>query len=725
MRIIKFCLLGILIGIFPLSSFASGIIYFGNGKNKQAGFIAKSGEDYYAYTSQSGLLSLGKFKIQHSGIKEIGPLEVSYESDIARIKVDPGEMKDKAYQIAGKVIMGKPVEILSIDLNAKTPANVVGMNRHSFALDKKTADYQIGTPVFIPKQGVVGVIGRGHQQFAIATHWDKNKVKIQTVPNRQAGRLDVLVKWVKADAIGFEKAAERVAIARKFQKGFLPLLNWWCKNPYRQLDESVKYPKLLTAWVKDHNHKTRAYDYNIKRCREDPVNRFGLVDSLMDANIQRGIVLSKFPQSTLRQMQINWKTPFLNFLTDRYARSWGKIDKMMEQRLKQMAYIMPHEFGQKKEYGGKKKSRKKKKYSKKGRSSKPASMPFAELSKSLVIFKDSQGRHALGAAVKIGEEGFIVTSQSLFMGNLKSFSLQTFSGKKLKRTGFGINRENDFIRIKVEEEPELIYLSAKLVNPPPKKTDNKSKKKKSKKKSKKSSVVSRFYTIGLYDGMIYQRKPDKGTLNSKGSGVPLGAPMFNSKKQFIGIASKKDDGFSGAAYKVVSIKADSNWSESQSGLFIKQVRLLQELRDFTKALHYTKDNFRRDGFMDIDTTTHRKLMIWITDQNKQAMAMKLVRIGKRIEREKAKKNGQDPPKNKTMADAMRQHKSRCIYYSHLKRLRGFHDSNVQRAKKTKWQSLYLKSQAEVLAKINQTSSDSIEDEMKQLVADHPATKTRL
>ncbi len=59
-------------------------------EKSQTGFVVKSGEEYYAYTSQAALMSLGRFALKSfdgTTIATNGPLELSYYSDIARIIV--------------------------------------------------------------------------------------------------------------------------------------------------------------------------------------------------------------------------------------------------------------------------------------------------------------------------------------------------------------------------------------------------------------------------------------------------------------------------------------------------------------------------------------------------------------------------------------------------------------------------------------------------------------
>lgn len=731
MFISKKFFLGLLAGIFwHFSIFSSGIVYLGSEQAKQAGFISKKGEDYYVYTSQLGLLTLGSFKILNSEIKEIGPLELSSESDIARIKVDPGMLKDKAYPIAGKVLIARPVEVFSNNFSSKIQMNVIGINRHSFALNKATQKNLVGSPVFAPDKGVVGIISSGYTKFVIASHWVEGKVSLKEIANRQAARLDVPVDWVSADKINFEQAAKRVSLASNYQKDFLPLLNWWCFNPYRSIEESVKYPEELKAWVKDHNYKTKAYDIKLDRCQEDTKKKLGLINSLIDANIQRGSVLSRFPKRNISYVQMDWKTPYLNYLTKKYVREWEKIDLLMQRRLMQMVYILPHECGvddnykkdknqkrkPKKKKGKKHKKKTKKKGSKKHKEPKPQYMPFEEISNSLVILQDSEGHHGLGVAVKKEKEKYVLFPQSAWKGKSIKYDLNTFSGQKLAISNFEYNKDNDYLRLQVKDNPDLAYLNLNELSKPKQENKNskeqkenkpakKSKKKRSKKKKPpvKPVIISRYYTIGLYDGIIYEHKPEQ----AKNLSVP--SPMINSNKKFIGFIEKEkiqEQEISSAN----PLKTKSDWDPLKPYVFIKQINLIQEIQDFTKALIYTRENHGMDQFMDIDTKIHPKLIFWIKEQNEQAMAMKF-------------KNSYE--KHNSMAEALRQQKSRCLYYVSLKRLRVFHDRNTQFAQKTKWATPLLKSSADNLEKINKECSDMIETEMQQMVEEYPATKIRM
>lgn len=668
------------------------LLYFIGEKSKQYGFLVKNGDSYYAYTSQSGLLYTGQFKLQSmtgNPIVITGKLELSYFNDVVRIKVDPGKLKDQYFELGSRLKMGEKVEACLEDISSRSSANIKGVGMYAFALDKSNPNDLAGTPVCGSDGRAIGVLSRGYNAFKINSDWDDGKVKLSEIKNKIAARLDVEIIWTNADDVQFFKTAELISRYCLLQSEFLPLLNWWCTNPYRQIGDNIKYPKSLERWVKNHNNRTKAYDYTIKRCAENPIGRKGLIKSLIDANLQRGLVLSKFAQGALRQMQINKKTTYLNYYSGIYMREWAQIDDLMESRQKNMEFMLPHEFEQiklKSNQG----NQKSKNYSNNWKNNqwkktRASYAPFDKVSNSFVIMEAKNGKKYLAAAVKIGEDGYVVTSQSIYMEGVTKFNLNTFHGKNLNQIDFEVNAEEDLVRIKLEKSPDITLLPL----------------------AKNTSENKTAYKIDPYDGIIYQETADNNNLLNKNFKCTTGSPIINSKGEFVGVASRTDDEFGAMELKTASFKLGSKWISLKPLSFAKDVNLLQDIRDFTKAMDKTKTNHGQDQFIEINTMTHRKLMFWIQEQNLQAMAIKFVK------------------NDDSMAKAIREHRSRCFYYSSLKRLSFFYASNAQRATKTEWTSNYLKQQAEFLAKKNNETTEQIKNEMKSIVEAHPATKTRL
>ena len=350
--------------IFTSSFLNAGLVYFANIKGKQPGFIAKSGEDYYAYTSQCALMKIGRFALKSfsgTAISTAGDLEVSYYSDIARIKIKPGNFKDQAFELDNKIIMNSDVEVYKVsiadNIDSKSPAKVKGIGRYAFAIDQENGPDSAGCPILSSDGKVIGVLGKGYEQFVIASHWNEGKVSMEEVKNKIAARLDVNVRWVSAKKAGFSRASSEIVNSAKFQTEFVPILNWWCANPYRILSDDIKYPKDLNSWAKDLKHKTRIYDKLVEKCKQNPSDKKGLIDSLMTGTLDRSLKFTKFPQNKIRQMQIRWKTPFLQSRAKIYMKNWQDIDDIVERRLIAMEYMPPHVFAPKAAMESKKKKK--------------------------------------------------------------------------------------------------------------------------------------------------------------------------------------------------------------------------------------------------------------------------------------------------------------------------------------------------------------------------------
>jgi len=336
-----------------LSSFLNAdLIYFANIDKQYTGFVAKSGDNYYAYTSQTALISLfGKFAIKTSDgarVKTAGPLELSYYSDIARLKIEPGEFKDNAFEIGKSVSIGDEVSVYSISMNdnvdTQSTIKIDGVGMYAFAISKETDADSAGSPVLTKDGKVVGVLSKGAFNFVISKGWGEEKIKVVETKNKLAARLDVTVRWVSAKKADFKHFSQEAGKATKLQQEFLPLLNFWCHNPYRELEEDIEYPRKLKTWVKDHNYKTKAYDKLVPKCRDKPYTKIGLINSLMQGTLERAIKLSKFPQNKVRQMSVKWKTAYLRSRASHYLKNWIRVNKMMRCRILNMQYLLPYSF---------------------------------------------------------------------------------------------------------------------------------------------------------------------------------------------------------------------------------------------------------------------------------------------------------------------------------------------------------------------------------------------
>lgn len=316
-----------------------------------------------------------------------------------------------------------------------------------------------------------------------------------------------------------------------------------------------------------------------------------------------------------------------------------------------------------------------------------AAETFEDFSKGLVIIQSSSGKEYLSAAVKMDKGTYAITSQSLFLNPLPKFRLKTFNGKALNNSDFEIDPKADLVRIKIEDSPDLQPLEAAY----------------------KDAGNKNVYSLDPDDGIVYMSAAGGGNLIKKDFSCSYGAPIINDKGQFVGVASRADDGLGKKEeIKLVPLGNDITWSAEKPFLFAKQVYSLQQLVEFTQALDYVRDNNGKNEFIDIDSNTHPKLISWLKDQNVQAFNA--------ITSKKTDKG--------SMGKAMREHQARCFLYSGMKRLVAFYSSNATMAKSGNWSSVYLKERAKSLYTENDKSADKMKAAMKSMVDQYPSVKAK-
>lgn len=345
----KSILLGCLLFlVFYSNCLHAGLVYFSTLKKKQYGFVAKLNKNYYAFTSQAALLRIGpRVGIKTTDGKVIpttGPLELSVHNDIARIKLSADKAKELALTIGGDVLMNEEIKLFSGYSSTPSESEIIGVGIYSFAIDEETPRAVAGTPILSTEGQVLGVLSLGHNTFRISSNWGSKKISLMAYPNKHGARMDIPIQWVSAKKANFKRACAQIVAADKLQAELLPMLNWWCKNPYRQLPDDVKYPLKLKPWVNDHNNKTKAYDTIIERCRQKPTERKGLIENVMDGTRHRSLKLSKFPKSKIRQMDLPWETEYLTYRANIYKHNWQQIDRLITMRMKDLEYKVPYSF---------------------------------------------------------------------------------------------------------------------------------------------------------------------------------------------------------------------------------------------------------------------------------------------------------------------------------------------------------------------------------------------
>lgn len=313
---------------------------------------------------------------------------------------------------------------------------------------------------------------------------------------------------------------------------------------------------------------------------------------------------------------------------------------------------------------------------------------FDELVKNFVVLQASNGKQYLTAAVQLDGGTYVVTSQSLFFNPIPKFRLKSFSGKNLKYSGMEVSKLGDVTRIKLEDSKDVTGFPY----------------------AAKASGGKKVYCMNPETGIVKAANAGGGNLNNNKFKCIAGAPVLDSKGQFVGVVSRTDDGFGkNIEMKVFPLQQEEKWQDIKTISLAKQVYAITQLREFTKALDFTRDKNKRKGFMVIDTDTHPKLMGWTKEQNQKA-----------FDNITAKKLGK-----KAQGNALREHASRCFHYASIKRLCAFYSSNAQQAKKGRWCSAYLKNQAKKVYDINASSSRALKNTMKSMMEMYPSIKAKL
>ncbi|MBN1864452.1 MAG: hypothetical protein JW808_06090 [Victivallales bacterium] len=290
-----------------------------------------------------------------STVQTEGSLELSRDSDIARIRIQVGTFAEEALEIGSFSDIGDDAVVHSLlipeNVDARTPCNVTGIGVFYLGISVETADEASGASVLNSEGKVVGVVSMGYDEFDIASHWNEGKVKLLRRPNSVASRLDVPIMWISTEDAGFARAASEITNSAALMREFVPLLNFWCADPYRPIPKDIEITRELGAWARDHNHKTKAYHTIIPRIKEDPIGRKAILLSIMRSTNDRAVRLANFPRGRMRQMQLQWQTSFLRSLGSIHLDNWKRITEMMDARIADMSYRSPHTFDPK-EAGG-------------------------------------------------------------------------------------------------------------------------------------------------------------------------------------------------------------------------------------------------------------------------------------------------------------------------------------------------------------------------------------
>jgi len=171
-----------------------------------------------------------------------------------------------------------------------------------------------------------------------------NLFKYSVVKKSLAGRISPDMEWVSGSESDFTIAGDAIYEARELQKEFLPLLNWWYKDPYRSVATNVSFPLDLKAWVDYNNERTPRIKTLLKTAKSNPIRHQNMIRHIRENCLHRVDRFLAFSSSQKAKMDIPWKTRFLKSQSLKSSQEWEKIIKFVKARKKSMKYRLPYNF---------------------------------------------------------------------------------------------------------------------------------------------------------------------------------------------------------------------------------------------------------------------------------------------------------------------------------------------------------------------------------------------
>lgn len=280
------------------------------------------------------------------------------------------------------------------------------------------------------------------------------------------------------------------------------------------------------------------------------------------------------------------------------------------------------------------------------------------------------------AAVKMQDGVYAVSSQSLFFNPIPRFRLKSFSGKTLKYSKIEASRLGDLIRIKIDDGQGISGLEFG-----------------------NSKGGKKVYSMNPETGIVMKGDAGK-SLNTDKFNCVAGAPIIDDKGQFVGVASRTDNGFSkGVQMKLFPLSKEEKWQEIKDITLSRQVYTITMLRQFTKDLDNTRKG-SRGKFAFVDEDTPSKLIPLYKEKNELAF-------------ECATTTGKKKPDMGS------------FNFTVTRRLAAYYASNAQQAKKIRWVSAYLRNHAKKLYEVNNSSANKLEGEIKKMNKRNPSIKFKL
>lgn len=318
-----------------------------NHGHSSRGFIVKEKGKFYVYTAQTTLFGVKKPKISndYGEIKTAKDYQISSNSDVARIRI-AGEFKD-FYTIGENININDGVVYKSGAWDSIINTEISGLGIRIFKIKEKFKRRDSGLPVLNSENKLIGILSSW--QAAVTVKSEPPFLQYEEENPRIVTRLDKQIKWLSARKTKFEDYGVILKESKVLQKDFLPMIQWWYENPYRQVEDDVEYSEKMATWVKYNNRKNKIIDQLIAKIAEDPQKHKSLMKSLKNATLHRTKLLYAFPSSRYQKLQIKWPTDFLRSKAMLHTESWENILRVINIRKKNLVFVMPHEISDLKE----------------------------------------------------------------------------------------------------------------------------------------------------------------------------------------------------------------------------------------------------------------------------------------------------------------------------------------------------------------------------------------
>lgn len=358
---------------------------------------------------------------------------------------------------------------------------------------------------------------------------------------------------------------------------------------------------------------------------------------------------------------------------------------------------------------------------------------FDTVSRGIAFLESSNQKNAFAPIIEFDDgKIYAVTTQSVFLAGLSSFSLRDFNGNQLKITGFDISTRKDIVRISIENNAFIkalkLYDKGSSIQVDPTTNINldenifsfshskkKTKKSKSSDKSKKDEDSKEknpetpkewgvFLSMDPLLGIITANSLSKAESNLI---TPFpGGVAFLDSGEIIGFSSIVND-FSSVGSKdtdFVRISKKDKWLPVAPKTFFKQIASLRKIRKRTLSLERIKRVNRVNTYIEIIPIYDASHMKFLEDHNLQYV---------------------EHAYSRSKGSAKKNNKARCFHYSGLKRLAGFAYNLATTLKKTAWKSRFLKGNSIRLINRNLALRASFKKEVEKIQKAHPDTRPRL